>query len=43
MAYVNAGCNVNTNNTADIIDDTNIADDLSIVPFEKDTFGKLLA
>ncbi|CAK1600811.1 unnamed protein product [Parnassius mnemosyne] len=39
MAYLNAGCNVNTIKAADIIDDTNIADDLSIVPFGKETFA----
>ncbi|XP_013142457.1 PREDICTED: polycomb protein Sfmbt-like, partial [Papilio polytes] len=38
MAYLNAGSNVNTNNSADIIEDTDVADELSIVPFDKDTF-----
>lgn len=40
MAYLNAGSNVNTNNSADIIEDTDVADELSIVPFDKDTFSK---
>ncbi|XP_014363402.2 polycomb protein Sfmbt [Papilio machaon] len=39
MAYLNAGCNVNTNNSSDTIDDTDVADELSIVPFDKDTFA----
>ncbi|XP_068632414.1 polycomb protein Sfmbt-like isoform X1 [Battus philenor] len=38
MAFINAGCNVNISDTADV-DDTNIADDLTIVPFEKETFA----
>ncbi|KAM3963640.1 polycomb protein Sfmbt [Aphomia sociella] len=32
-------CDVNPNNTNDLVDDNNIVDDLSIVPLEKDSFA----
>lgn len=40
MAFINAGNALNTTASSDLTDDTNIEDDLSIIPLEKDTFGK---
>lgn len=42
MAYYNAGNVSNVINTSEYTDDTNITDDLSIIPLEKDSFGKYL-
>lgn len=39
MAYYSAGNVVNSTNTSD---DTNITDDLTVIPLEKDSFGECL-
>lgn len=40
MAINNAGNVVSLNSTTDLSNDIHIYDDLSIVPLEKDSFGK---
>lgn len=40
MALYNAGNDVSLNSTTDLSNDIHIYDDLSIVPLEKDSFGK---
>lgn len=40
MAINNAGNDVSLNSTTDLSNDIHIYDDLTIVPLEKDSFGK---
>lgn len=40
MAFYNAGKVVDINNSPEETDDTNITDDLTIIPLEKDSFGE---